>query len=50
MQNRKTMLSDTFTVYLPKRFPGPFEATFLSRTFCDQGVKMRIRKEHRLPS
>ncbi|KAI9496566.1 velvet factor-domain-containing protein [Zychaea mexicana] len=50
IQNRKTMLSDTFTVFLPKRFPGPFEATFLSRTFCDQGVKMRIRKEHRLPS
>ncbi|KAI8138028.1 velvet factor-domain-containing protein [Fennellomyces sp. T-0311] len=50
MQNRKTLLSEAFTVYLPKRFPGPFEATFLSRTFCDQGVKMRIRKEHRLPS
>lgn len=50
MQNRKTLLSDAFTVFLPKRFPGPFEATFLSRTFCDQGVKMRIRKEHRLPS
>ncbi|ORY98461.1 velvet factor-domain-containing protein [Syncephalastrum racemosum] len=50
VQNRKTLLSDAFTVFLPKRFPGPFEATFLSRTFCDQGVKMRIRKEHRLPS
>ncbi|CDH49306.1 developmental regulator [Lichtheimia corymbifera JMRC:FSU:9682] len=50
VQNRKTLLSDAFTVYLPKRFPGPHEATFLSRTFCDQGVKMRIRKEHRLTS
>ena len=50
VQNRKTLLSDEFTVYLPKRFPGPHEATFLSRTFCDQGVKMRIRKEHRLTS
>ncbi|CDH55888.1 developmental regulator [Lichtheimia corymbifera JMRC:FSU:9682] len=50
VENRKTMLSDAFTVYLPKRYPGPTEATFLSRTFCDQGVKMRIRKEHRLPS
>ncbi|KAI8368254.1 velvet factor, partial [Radiomyces spectabilis] len=48
VQNRRTMQSDVFTVYVPKRFPGPFEATFLSRTFSDQGVKMRIRKEHRL--
>lgn len=50
VQNRKTILSDTFTVFIPKHFPGPFEATFLSRTFSDQGVKMRIRKEHRLQS
>lgn len=50
VQNRKTILSDTFTVFLPKHFPGPVEATFLSRTFSDQGVKMRIRKEHRLQS
>lgn len=48
VQNRKTILSDTFTVFIPKHFPGPLEATFLSRTFSDQGVKMRIRKEHRL--
>lgn len=41
-------MSDTFTVFIPKHFPGPVEATFLSRTFSDQGVKMRIRKEHRL--
>ncbi|KAI7905628.1 velvet factor-domain-containing protein [Cokeromyces recurvatus] len=50
VRNRKTILSDTFTVYIPKQFPGPTEATFLSRTFSDQGVKMRIRKEHRLQS
>ncbi|KAF7730821.1 hypothetical protein EC973_001339 [Apophysomyces ossiformis] len=50
VQNRTTMLSDVFTVFVPKRFPGPLEATFLSRTFSDQGVKMRIRKEHRLQS
>ncbi|KAI9321897.1 velvet factor-domain-containing protein [Dichotomocladium elegans] len=49
VQNRKTVMSDVFTVYLPKCFPGPCEGTFLSRAFCDQGVKMRIRKEHRLP-
>ncbi|KAI8338048.1 velvet factor [Chlamydoabsidia padenii] len=50
VQNRRTLLSEPFTVYLPKHFPGPLEATFLSRTFSDQGVKMRIRKEHRLQS
>ncbi|OBZ89020.1 hypothetical protein A0J61_02938 [Choanephora cucurbitarum] len=50
VKNRKTILSNTFTVYIPKQFPGPVEATFLSRTFSDQGVKMRIRKEHRLQS
>lgn len=50
VENKRTVLSDTFTVYIPKRFPGPVEATFLSRTFSDQGVKMRIRKEHRLQS
>ncbi|KAI8089255.1 velvet factor-domain-containing protein [Halteromyces radiatus] len=48
VQNRQTLLSSPFKVYLPKHFPGPLEATFLSRTFSDQGVKMRIRKEHRL--
>ncbi|KAL0082107.1 velvet factor-domain-containing protein [Phycomyces blakesleeanus] len=48
VQNRKTMLSEVFVVHLPKKFPGAIEATFLSRTFSDQGVKMRIRKEHRL--
>lgn len=48
--NRKTILSDAFTVFIPKQYPGPVEATFLSRTFSDQGVKMRIRKEHRLQS
>ncbi|GAA5805478.1 hypothetical protein HPULCUR_010994 [Helicostylum pulchrum] len=50
VQNRRTILSETFTVFSPKRFPGPVESTFLSRTFSDQGVKMRIRKEHRLQS
>ncbi|CAO3696966.1 unnamed protein product [Rhizopus stolonifer] len=50
VQNRKISYSNSFTVYLPKHFPGPVEATFLSRTFSDQGVKMRIRKEHRIQS
>lgn len=31
----------------PKSFPGMTESTFLSRSFADQGVKLRIRKEPR---
>ncbi|KAI8881987.1 hypothetical protein K501DRAFT_222067 [Backusella circina FSU 941] len=50
VHNRQVLISNVFTVFIPKRFPGPVEATFLSRTFSDQGVKMRIRKEHRLQS
>ncbi|KAI8878902.1 hypothetical protein K501DRAFT_257765 [Backusella circina FSU 941] len=50
IQNRKTMLSDVFTVYSSKQYPGPMESTFLSRAFSDQGVKMKVRKEHRLQS
>ena len=41
-------LSDVFNVYSPKTFPGMSESTFLSRSFSDQGVKIRIRKEHRI--
>ncbi|KAJ1982224.1 hypothetical protein H4R35_000395 [Dimargaris xerosporica] len=40
--------SDVFTVYPAKKFPGMAESTFLSRSFSDQGVRIRIRKEHRL--
>lgn len=29
------------------RFPGMEESTFLSRSFADQGLKIRIRKELR---
>ncbi|KAJ6155156.1 hypothetical protein N7470_005722 [Penicillium chermesinum] len=43
----KTILSERFTVYPPKSFPGMMESTFLSRSFADQGVKLRIRKEPR---
>ncbi|KAK9764897.1 hypothetical protein K7432_007217 [Basidiobolus ranarum] len=42
-----TVYSDIFTVYPPKLFPGMAESTFLSRSFSDQGVRIRIRKEHR---
>jgi hypothetical protein len=39
-----------FTVVIvlpPKNFPGMAESTILSRSFADQGVKLRIRKEAR---
>ncbi|KAI7886107.1 hypothetical protein K492DRAFT_203434 [Lichtheimia hyalospora FSU 10163] len=47
IQNRQSMLSDIFTAYEPKRFPGPLEPTALSRCLYNQGIKMRIRKEYR---
>ncbi|OOQ90551.1 developmental regulator VosA [Penicillium brasilianum] len=43
----KTEISDRFKVSPPKNFPGMMESTFLSRSFADQGVKLRIRKEPR---
>lgn len=43
----KSILSDPFQVLLPKSFPGMHESTHLSRSFADQGVKLRIRKEAR---
>jgi hypothetical protein len=39
--------SDRLAVSPPKSFPGMMESTFLSRSFADQGVKLRIRKEPR---
>ncbi|CAO3652052.1 unnamed protein product [Mucor hiemalis] len=47
VENRKTLYSNDFMVYTAKKYPGPIESTFLSRTFSDQGIKMRVRKEHR---
>ncbi|KAF9181441.1 hypothetical protein BGZ51_005433 [Haplosporangium sp. Z 767] len=41
-----TSTSDPFTVYTSKTFPGMSESTFLSRSFSDQGVRIRIRKDH----
>ncbi|KAF9199521.1 hypothetical protein BGZ49_010337 [Haplosporangium sp. Z 27] len=41
-----TTLSNPFTVYSSKTFPGMSESTFLSRSFSDQGVRIRIRKDH----
>ncbi|CDS09525.1 hypothetical protein LRAMOSA10885 [Lichtheimia ramosa] len=44
--NIQSIFTDIFTVYSPKQFPGPLESTFLSRSFSDQGARIRIRKEH----
>ncbi|KAI7818300.1 velvet factor, partial [Gamsiella multidivaricata] len=41
-----TTVSNPFTVYSSKTFPGMSESTFLSRSFSDQGVRIRIRKDH----
>jgi hypothetical protein len=41
------VITEPFTVYSAKNFPGMAESTFLSRSFGDQGVRLRIRKETR---
>jgi hypothetical protein len=46
--NLKSIYSNIFQVYPAKTFPGMLESTFLSRSFSDQGVRIRIRKEHRV--
>ncbi|KAI8645297.1 velvet factor, partial [Parasitella parasitica] len=50
VKNRKNTLSNAFMVYTTKQYPGPIESTFLSRTFSDQGVKIRVRKSHQMSS
>jgi hypothetical protein len=44
----QSITSDVFQVYSAKQFPGMLDSTFLSRSFSDQGVRIRIRKEHRI--
>jgi hypothetical protein len=39
--------SDPFIVHPQKTFPGMSESTFLTRSFSDQGVRLRLRKEPR---
>lgn len=39
--------SDPFPVYSTKNFQGMSESTFLTRSFSDQGVRLRLRKEPR---
>ncbi|KAK3984591.1 velvet factor-domain-containing protein [Cladorrhinum sp. PSN332] len=40
-------VSDEFNVYASKNFPGLQESTFLTRSFSDQGVRLRLRKDSR---
>ncbi|EFX01338.1 developmental regulator [Grosmannia clavigera kw1407] len=40
-------VSDVFQVYPTKSFPGLAESTFLTRSFSDQGVRLRLRKDSR---
>ncbi|KAI8075360.1 velvet factor-domain-containing protein [Gilbertella persicaria] len=42
-------VSEPFRVYSPKTFPGMSESTALTRSFSEQGVRVRIRKEAREP-
>lgn len=43
----KSVYSDPFHVYTAKRFPGMEESTRLSRSFAEQGLKVRVRKHPR---
>ncbi|CAO3696523.1 unnamed protein product [Rhizopus stolonifer] len=36
-----------FTVYSTKSFPGALDSTFLSKSFSDQGARIKIRKDNR---
>ncbi|OBT96375.1 hypothetical protein VE01_05624 [Pseudogymnoascus verrucosus] len=40
-------LSEPFKVHPAKNWPGMAESTFLTRSFSDQGVRLRLRKEPR---
>ncbi|CAO3633295.1 unnamed protein product [Cunninghamella blakesleeana] len=47
VQRLVSVISDPFTVYSPKYFPGMSESTSLTKSFSDQGVRIRIRKDTR---
>ncbi|KAJ1930090.1 hypothetical protein IWQ60_000633 [Tieghemiomyces parasiticus] len=42
---RQVVLSDVFTVYSAKKFPGMIESTPLSKCFVKQGIKISVRRE-----
>ena len=39
--------ADKQVAYTSREFPGQMESTHLSKQLCDQGIKLRIRKETR---
>lgn len=39
------LITNVFTVFPAKLFPGMADSTALTRTFSDQGVKVRLRKD-----
>lgn len=41
------VVTEPVTIFSPKKFPGMPQSTMLTRTFCDQGVKLRLRKDGR---
>jgi hypothetical protein len=43
----KSIISEPFSVHASKNFPGMSESTSLTRSFSDQGVRLRLRKEPR---
>ncbi|KAK4518003.1 uncharacterized protein ATC70_001352 [Mucor velutinosus] len=43
----QSIFTGPFVVYPTKKFPGMLDSTFLSRSFSDQGARIRIRKENR---
>ncbi|WWC58933.1 uncharacterized protein I303_101478 [Kwoniella dejecticola CBS 10117] len=45
-----TMFTATFSVYSAKKFPGMSKATDLSKSFAEQGLKIRVRKDPRQPA
>lgn len=52
MQNNEclqitSITSNPFAVHTGKNFPGMSESTFLTRSFSDQGVRLRLRKDSR---
>ncbi|ORZ26236.1 velvet factor-domain-containing protein [Absidia repens] len=47
VQRLASVISDPFTVYSPKYFPGMSESSLLTRLFSEQGVRIRIRKDTR---
>src|SRR6266496_5793982 len=44
---RRLSQANSRVAYASKDFPGQMESTQLSKLLCDQGIKLRIRKETR---